>query len=87
VVIPSLLAEFYRERIEDNLALMEYLARDIGEMNRIREGAGRDWGIEELTRAIIFEEGQTIELLRKEVENDRKEISKLKKGRPSESPA
>ena len=77
MVIPSLIDEFYRERIEDNLAFLRYLAGDIGEMNRIREAYGGDWEMQELTRAIIFLEAQTIEELKERVQNERDELKRL----------
>lgn len=70
----SLLIEFYQERIEDNLSLLRYLSRDIGEMNRLREGTGGKWEVEELTRHIIFLETQTIQILREQIEHDRAAI-------------
>lgn len=87
MVRPSLLAEFYRESIEDNLSQIQYLSRNIGEMNRIRETNCDDWEMIEICRHIIFLEGQILEDLRKEVEHDRREIAKIKKGRPAESPS
>jgi len=67
--------EFLKEKIEDNLAFLRYLAGDIGEMNRIREAyGGGGWEVEELARAIIFEEIQTIEKLKEEIEHDREDL-------------
>ena len=75
---PNLAKEFYREKIEDNLAFLRYLAGDIGETNRIREEyGGEDWEFEELTRHIIFLEAATIEGLKEEIENDRERLKKL----------
>lgn len=55
---------------------MTYLQRNIGELNKLREENPDDWEIEELTRAIIFEENQIIELTREEIENGRETESK-----------
>ncbi len=40
-------------------------------MAEIREQYGKDWEIEELTRAIMFDEAQFIESMRKEAERAR----------------
>jgi ERCC4-related helicase len=82
MVGPSLLEEFYQEQERDNLAYLRYLAQDMGEMNRIREVCREDWELEELTRAIIFEENQTMEDLRKEIESDRKILRELENRKP-----
>jgi hypothetical protein len=87
MVNPSLQIEFYRERIEDNLAFLQYLSRDIGEMNRFREACREDWELEDLTRAIIFDETQAMEGLRKEIENDRKTLRDLESRKPVERAA
>ena len=87
MVIPSTLLEFYRERIEDNLAFLQYLSRDIGEMNRTREACREDWELEELIREIIFDETQAMEDLRKEIENDRKTLRDLENRKPVECAA
>jgi hypothetical protein len=80
MVIPSLIDEFYRERIEDDVTYMRYLARDIGAMNRIREAyGGEDWEISELTRHIVFLENQISQSLMEEIEHDRETIRELKK--------
>ena len=71
MVRPSLLAEFYREVEEDALEWIRYLQIDCGEMARVREEFPDDWEIEELTRSIIFDNAQIIEMLRKEVEHAR----------------
>jgi hypothetical protein len=57
------------------LGEISYLQKNIGEMNAIREDFPDDWEIEELTRAIIHDEGQIIEMLREEVENERTKLS------------
>src|SRR5512137_288416 len=80
MVKPPLLDEFYREVEEENLKWMRYLQVDCGEMARIREEFPDDWEIEELTRSIIFDNAQLIEILGKEVENAktaRKEFTQL----------
>ena len=87
MVIPSPQIELYRERIEDNLAFLQYLSRDIGEMNRIREACREDWEIEELIREIIFDETQAMEDLRKEIESDRKTLRDLENRKPVECAA
>jgi ERCC4-related helicase len=87
MVGPSLLKEFYRERARDNLAHLQYLSRDIGEMNRVREAVAGDWESEELTRAIIFDEIQTMEYLREEIESDRKALRNLENREPIECAA
>jgi hypothetical protein len=79
VVTPDLLTEFYRERVDNALAHIRYLALDTGEMSRIREMFRDDWEIEELTRAIIFDEAQIIESLRKEIEHARTARKELKR--------
>ena len=84
MVTASLLTEFYRERTEDNQAYISYLARDIGEMNRIREVYLDDWEIEELTRHIAFLEGQIMEVLREEIEDDQRKIKQLEGRRAGE---
>ncbi len=60
-MVKSLILEFLKERARDHLLLLEYLSRDIGEMNRIRERHSDDWKMEELTRAIIIDEAQIFE--------------------------
>ncbi len=57
-------------------AEMTYLQRNIGELNQIREGFSGDWEIEELTRAIIHEEAQLIEMLKGEIEDGREAARK-----------
>jgi hypothetical protein len=54
-----------------------YYQRNIGELNAIREEYPEDWEIQELSRAIIHDEAQIIDLLRKEIENARKSLKKL----------
>ena len=68
MVKTSIAEEFYREIEEDNRQRMRLLDLDCGEMARIREEFPDDWEIEELTRSIIFDNAQLIELLRKEIE-------------------
>jgi len=85
MVIPSLLTEFLKERFEDNLSLIRLLSRDIGEMNRIREGC-QDWESEEVIRHIIFVENQTIEHLKKEIERDREALREYEAGRAAQVP-
>lgn len=85
-MIPSLITEFYKDRIEDNQAYIHYLAQDIGEMNRIREGC-QDWELEDVIRHIIFLENQIIEHLRKEIQLDRKAVREYEAGRAIQSPA
>ena len=58
------------------LGEMGYLQRNIGELNKLREENPDDWEIEELMRAIIFEENQIIELAREEIENGRETACK-----------
>jgi hypothetical protein len=79
MVIPDLLTDFYRERIEDNQAYMSHLQGDVGRMQELREASPEDWEMQELTRHIIFLEAQSIEGLRKEIENDRKNLKKLER--------
>ena len=55
---------------------MTYLQKNIGELNRIREDFPSDWEIEELTRALIHDEGQLIESLREEIEDAREALKK-----------
>jgi hypothetical protein len=71
MVSPSLLDDYYKEVEEDNLEWIRRLQFDCGEMARIREEFQGDWEIEELTRSIIFDNTQTIETLRKEIEHAR----------------
>jgi hypothetical protein len=78
MVIPSLLTQFYRQRIEDNLVYLQYLSRDMGEMNRVREAVAGNWELEEYVRHIIFLETQTIQSLRKEIESDQRTLKDLK---------
>lgn len=77
VEIPNLIKEFYQEKMEDDLKAMRYLQSNMGKMQEIREANPDDWEIEELTRHIIFLEAQTIEGLKKEIENDREDLKKL----------
>ncbi len=78
MVTSSLTIAFYRERIEDNLAQIRYLARDIGEMGRIREGyLGDEWEVEEFTRHIVFDANQIMQSLMEEIERDRRTIKEL----------
>ena len=86
MVIPSLIAEFLKERVEDNLSLIRYLSRDIGEMNRFREMCQEDWESEEIIRHIIFMENENIQDLRREIERDRKTIREYGKRRTAEGP-
>jgi hypothetical protein len=78
VKLPNPVKEFYEGRIENNLAFLRYLAGNVGEMNRIREASGgENWEFDELARHIIFLEAQTIEGLRKGIEDDRENLKKL----------
>jgi len=77
VEIPNLAKDFYQERIEDDLSFMRYLQTDAGKMQEIREANPEDWEIQELTRAIIFEEVQTIEKLKEGIEHDREDLKRL----------
>jgi len=80
MVTPSLLTEFYEENEKQARADIRYLQADMGEMQTVRERFADDWQIEELIRGIIFEEVQTINLLKEEIENvreARKELGKL----------
>ena len=80
MVAPSLADEYYREVEESNLDWIRHLQFDCGEMARIREEFQDDWEIEELTRSIIFDNAQTIEILKKEVEHARaarKELARI----------
>ena len=77
VELPNLVKEFYQEKIEDDLQFMRYLQADMGKMQEIREANPGDWEMEDLTRHIIFLEAQTIEGLKKEIENAREDLKKL----------
>ena len=77
MVIPSLLTEFYEENEAQAMDKIRYLQTDIGEMQKLREENSDDWEIGELTRHIIFLEAQTIEGLKKEIENAREDLKKL----------
>jgi hypothetical protein len=74
MVAPNLIKEFFQEKVDDDLSFMRYLQADAGKMQEIREANPYDWEMEELTRHIIFLEAQTIEGLKKEIENDRKKL-------------
>ena len=76
-MIPSLLTEFYEENEAQAMDKIRYLQTDIGEMQKLREENSDDWEIGELTRHIIFLEAQTIEGLKKEIENAREDLKKL----------
>jgi hypothetical protein len=69
--------QFYQAKIEDDFQFMRYLQADMGKMQEIREAYSDDWEIRELTRHIIFLEAQTIEGLKREIENDREDLKKL----------
>jgi hypothetical protein len=78
MVTPNLLKEFYEDSEKQALETIRYLQRDMGRLATIREENPDDWEVEELTRHIIFEEIQSIEALREEVEHARaarKELS------------
>jgi hypothetical protein len=77
MVVPSLLQEFYYESEEQGLADIRYLQTDMGVMTKIREENPGDWELEELTRAIIFDEAQTINLLIEEIEHVREARKEL----------
>ena len=77
VEMPNPVKDFYEEKIEDDLSFMRYIQADMGKMQEIREANPDDWEMEELTRHIIFLEAQTIEGLKKEIENDREDLKKL----------
>ena len=79
--------EVYQEKIEDDLAFMRYLARDIGEMTELREAAGEDRKLEAIVRHIVFLETQTIEALREQVIYDRKVLKDLENRRSLECAA
>ncbi len=70
-------AELAAEWEKECLAQISYHQRSIGEMNALREQFCDDWEIEELTRAIIFDEAQLIEMFTKEVEGVREARKKL----------
>ena len=78
MVIPSLLNEFYQEQEEQAMRDIRYLQTDMGLMAKIREENPGDWELEELTRAIIFLEVQTIEDLKGEIEIARTACKELK---------
>lgn len=73
----SLWTEFLQERVNDDLAYIQHLAKDIGQMNALREIYGGDWRIEERSRAIIFDESQMIGILREGIENDQRELTSI----------
>jgi hypothetical protein len=77
VEIPNLAKDFYQEKIKDDLKFMRYLQTDVGRMQEIREANPDDWEIQELTRAIMFDEAQTIEGLKRQIEHGREELKKL----------
>jgi hypothetical protein len=56
---------------------MSYLQGDIGRLNALREDFPGDWEMQELTRALIFEESQLIGMLRGEIEDGRETLKKL----------
>ncbi len=58
------------------LAEMAYLQKNIGELNEIREQFAEDWEIQELTRAIIHDESQLIEMMKGEIQDAREAARK-----------
>ena len=79
MVIPSLIDEFYREAEVLALESIHSFQESIGLMAEIREQKHDDWEIEELTRAIMFDEAQKIESLREEIELARTARKKLER--------
>lgn len=79
MVSPDTLAAFYEEIERDNLVTIRGLQKNMGEMNRIREDFSEDWGIQELTRVIIFDEARIIEELTEEIRHARQERKRLSK--------
>ena len=71
MVIPNLTKEFYQESEAQALQDIRYLQADMGMMASIREAHPDDWEIEELTRAIIFDEAQIINSMKGEAERAR----------------
>ena len=55
---------------------MSYLQKDIGSLSTMREEWPDDWEIQELTRALIHDEGQLIEMLKGEIEDGREAARK-----------
>ncbi len=62
-------ADLAREWEAECLGQMAYHQKSIGEMNEIREQFPDEWQIEELCRAIIFDETQLIQSFQEEIEN------------------
>lgn len=79
MVSNNLWLNFLRERIADDEAFLAYFACDIGRMQELREKVGNDWQVEELMRAILFEEAAAIALLKGGIEDDRRQIRRIQR--------
>jgi hypothetical protein len=71
MVNPSLMKQFYQELESWALEQIRAGQQSISLMAEIREGCAGDWEIEELTRAIIFDEVQIMESMKGEAERAR----------------
>lgn len=78
-LIPSPALEFYQELEEWALESIRASQGSIALMAEIRERYGEDWQIEELTRAIMFDELQIIEGMKGETEYARTSHKKLER--------
>jgi hypothetical protein len=73
----DLAKEFYENCEAEALEQISYLTRDMGAMAKLREEYPDDWEMQELTRAIMFDEGKLIESLKGEIQYARATIKKL----------
>ncbi len=71
------LKDYFQEIEVRGLEQIRYLQGDIAAMNRLREAHPGDWELEEVTRAIIYDESQIIEMIREEIEHERADLKKL----------
>jgi hypothetical protein len=79
MVIPSPINEFYPDTEVWALKIIRACQESIALMEEVREQNPGDWEIEELTRAIMFDEAQMIKSLRMEAESARAACQKLKR--------
>ncbi|MGA2956106.1 MAG: hypothetical protein ABSF48_10330 [Thermodesulfobacteriota bacterium] len=71
MVTPSLKDQFYQELEAWALEQIRAGQESISLMAEVRERCAADWEIEELTRAIIFDEAQIMESMKGEAERAR----------------
>ena len=71
------LKELYESFIEEHLDWIKLKNNENKVLQRIREKNQSNWKIVESCREIMFENARMIDILRRDIENDRRQIKEL----------